>query len=143
MFHTSYMYVGIAGLAQHGFFHVLYMYMYMYMQSIHTCTCTCTCTLAPVHMYICTCNMYLQCCSISTSVLSIQGLALLRASEAGEEATVISLLVSGVDPNYACVSLASTRLTCPFRVLVNRCLGLYMYMLMCVCLLTIATIVLR
>ena len=56
------------------------------------------------------------------NILSIQGLALLRASEAGEEATVISLLLSGVDPNYACVSLASKQLTCPFTILANELL---------------------
>ena len=36
----------------------------------------------------------------SSTCAAMQGLGLLRASEEGEEATVTSLLHSGVDPNF-------------------------------------------
>ena len=41
--------------------------------------------------------MNIQC---SSTCPTMQGLGLLRASEEGEEATVTSLLHSGVDPNF-------------------------------------------
>ena len=47
-----------------------------------------------------TANNSCEVCEYSSTCPTIQGLGLLRASEEGVEATVTSLLHSGVDPNF-------------------------------------------